>query len=96
MESGCAVTVHLNEGYPAVWNHEGLYEEVFRELAPSPLDAPALAAEDFSFYQREVPGVFFFLGVGKTAELHAPDFNFDDEAILPVGVSFLKKLLVLP
>ena len=96
MESGCAVTVHLNEGYPAVWNHEGLYEEVFRELAPSPLDAPALAAEDFSFYQREVPGVFFFLGVGKTAELHAPDFNFDDEAILPAGVSFLKKLLVLP
>jgi hippurate hydrolase len=63
--------------------------------APAYLDAPALAAEDFSFYQRSVPGVFFFLGVGSTAELHAPEFCFDDEAVLPKGVEFLKRLLML-
>lgn len=98
-ETGCGVEVYLNEGYPAVWNHEGLYAAVRAALgpdAPSPLDAPALAAEDFSFYQRAVPGVFFFLGVGNTPELHAPDFCFDDEAILPKGVEFLKKLLFMP
>ena len=56
---------------------------------------PVLAAEDFSFYQREVPGVFFFLGAGDTPELHAPDFSFDDRTVLPAGVEFLKALLAL-
>ena len=98
-ETGCGAEVYLNEGYPAVWNHEGLYETVCRALgpdAPRRLDAPALAAEDFSFYQRRVPGLFFFLGVGDTPELHAPNFCFDDEAVLPRGASFLEKLAFLP
>ena len=63
--------------------------------APTLMEKPVLAAEDFSFYQQYVPGVFFFLGVGDTAELHAPTFSFDDEAILPAGVEFLQKLLLL-
>lgn len=97
-ETGCAVTVHLSEGYPAVWNHEELFETIcagLGENAPRLLHTPALAAEDFSFYQQEVPGVFFFLGVGDTAELHAPTFCFRDETVLPAGVEFLKKLLTL-
>lgn len=97
-ETGCGVNVHLSEGYPAVWNHEALYEAVCGQLgaeSPALLDAPVLAAEDFSFYQRNVPGVFFFLGVGDTAELHAPNFCFDDEAVLPRGMAFLKKLLLM-
>ncbi len=97
-ETGCTVKVHLNEGYPAVWNHEKLYAALCAALgqdAPSLLETPALAAEDFSFYQQRVPGVFFFLGTGDTAELHAPDFSFDDEAVLPKGVEFLKKLMML-
>ena len=97
-ETGCAVEVRLSRGYPAVWNHEGLCEAVRTRLgpeAPAPLDAPVLAAEDFSFYQRRVPGVFFFLGAGDTPELHAPDFAFDDGAVLPAGLEFLKKLLMM-
>ena len=81
-----------------MWNHEGLYETVCRCLgpeAPVPLDVPVLAAEDFSFYQKRVPGVFFFLGVGDTPELHAPEFSFNDEAVLPAGLDFLKKLLMM-
>ena len=97
-ETGCGAEVHLNEGYPAVWNHEALYAAVCAGLgghAPQLLEAPVLAAEDFSFYQQEIPGVFFFLGVGSTPELHAQDFSFDDEAVLPAGVEFLKRLLML-
>ncbi len=97
-ETGCGVDVRLSEGYPAVWNHEALYAEVCRKLggdAPRLLEVPALAAEDFSFYQQYAPGVFFFLGAGDTAELHAPEFAFDDEAVLPAGLEFLKKLLYL-
>lgn len=97
-ETGCGVDVRLSEGYPAVWNHEGLYETLCADLGedvPRTLEAPVLAAEDFSFYQKRVPGVFFFLGTGDTPELHAPEFCFDDERVLPRGVEFLKRLLLL-
>ena len=59
-------------------------------------DGSLQLGEDFSFYQQYVPGLFFFLGTGDTPQLHAPDFTFDDEAVLPRGVEFLKKLLMLP
>lgn len=98
-ETGCGVEVSLSAGYPAVWNHEGLWQSLSDALgpdAPGLLESPALAAEDFSFYQQAVPGVFFFLGAGDTPELHAPDFDFNDEQVLPQGVEFLKKLLFLP
>lgn len=97
-ESGCGVEVFLSEGYPAVWNHEALYGRLCTRLgndAPALLKSPALAAEDFSFYQRRIPGVFFFLGTGDTPELHAPDFCFNAETILPAGLEFLKRLLYL-
>lgn len=97
-ETGCGVEVFLNEGYPAVWNHEELYETVRSALggdAPRLLNAPTLTAEDFSFYQRRVPGLFFLLGVGDTPELHSPEFCFDDEAVLPRGAAFLERLLML-
>lgn len=97
-ETGCGAEVYLSRGYPPVWNHEGLYETVrsgLGEAAPSPLEAPSLTAEDFSFYQRRVPGLFFLLGLGDTPELHSPAFRFDDEAVLPKGVEFLKRLLLL-
>jgi hippurate hydrolase len=97
-ETGCGVTLDMATGYPAVWNHEELLHSICQALgeeAPRLLETPALASEDFSFYQQEVPGAFFFLGVGETSELHAPDFSFNDEAVLPAGVEFMKKLLML-
>ena len=95
-ETGCKVDVFLSKGYPAVWNHEALYETV-RAAAEDLrlLEAPALTAEDFSFYQKRVPGLFCLLGVGDTAELHSPEFCFDDEWVLPRGVEFLKRMLLL-
>ena len=59
------------------------------------LDAPELAAEDFSFYQQRLPGLFCFLGVGDTPPLHAASFDFD-EAVLARGLAFYEKLLYLP
>ena len=98
-ETGCVVEVSLSEGYPAVWNHEALYDALCRALgqaAPQTLEEPALAAEDFSYYQQETRWVFFLLGVGDVPALHSPDFHFNDEAVLPAGLEFLKRLLLLP
>ena len=96
-ESGCAVEARFSAGYPPVWNDEGLVEAVCRHLgerAPSLLDEPALTAEDFSFYQQQVPGVFFFLGAGDVPPLHAADFHFD-ERILERGVDLYQELVDL-
>ncbi len=95
-ETGCEVDVHLNEGYPALWNDEILYQEAAAALgadAPLTLEEPYLATDDFSFFLQRVPGVFFFLGAGSAPELHAPNFAFDDETVLPAGVAVLEKLL---
>ena len=96
-ESGCAAQARFSAGYPPVWNDEELVDAVCRALGergPALLDAPALTAEDFSFYQQHVPGVFFFLGAGEVPPLHAADFHFD-EAILERGVAFYLALLEL-
>lgn len=50
-----------------MWNHEELYQKIAAQLgdnAPTLMEKPVLAAEDFSFYQQYVPGLFFFLGTG--------------------------------
>ena len=54
---------------------------------------PVMVAEDFSYYQREVPGVFYFLGVrnqakGFTAMLHTAAFDLDEDAMV-AGVQLL-------
>ncbi len=53
-------------------------------------------AEDFSYYQKEVPGFFFFLGgmtPGNTnaAPHHTPDFLIDDSGLL-LGVRTLTEM----
>ena len=48
---------------------------------------PWTGAEDFAFYQQEIPGLFFFLGGtprGKLSQAfphHTPDFFVADESI---------------
>ena len=88
---GCSVNIHMNSGYPAVMNPEELYDRVAQAVSFAPLDAPSMTAEDFSWYQRYVPGMFFFLGVGDTPALHADTFDFD-ESILLKGADFFEAL----
>lgn len=61
--------------------------------------APAMTgAEDFSFYQDKVPGLFIFLGgmpkgkaVSETASHHTPDFYIDESGFV-LGVKALTNL----
>ena len=74
--------------YPCVFNPRPMVERfytVLDSMDDAVLVDPAMAAEDFSEYQREIPGLLFFLGIqgGKGgAALHARDFDFDEEALL--------------
>ena len=90
-ETGCTVTVHMTEGCPPVWNPEDLCEKV-RSVAPfRELEEPSMTAEDFSWYQRYLPGMFFFLGLGDAPTLHSDNFDFDENILLK-GVEFFLRL----
>ncbi len=90
-ESGCTVDLRVSEGYPAVLNPPDLYDRVRSCTEFAALDAPAMTAEDFSWYQRRISGMFFLLGTGDTPALHADTFNFD-ETVLVTGAAFFEKL----
>jgi hippurate hydrolase len=52
---------------------------------------PAMTGEDFSFFLKEVPGAFVWIGNGPGdggRELHNPAYDFND-AILPVASGYL-------
>jgi len=88
---GCTVKLHFSDGYPAVMNPEALFDRVAKTVSFEALESPCMTAEDFSWYQQYVPGMFFFLGLGDTPPLHADTFDFD-EAVLPVGADFFETL----
>ena len=90
-ETGCRVELHFSEGYPAVMNPPALYEKVREAVHFEPLAEPSMTAEDFSWYQRRLPGMFFFLGLGDTPPLHGDHFDFDDE-IMVKGAEFFEEL----
>ena len=50
---------------------------------------PSMGAEDFSYFLKEVPGCYFWLGNGSTegsCTLHSPHYDFNDQ-ILAIGAS---------
>ncbi len=59
---------------------------------------PQMGAEDFSYFQKQIPGAMFWLGIrneerGITSGLHTADFDID-EAALPVGVKAAANLVL--
>ena len=98
-----ASVLWAEDPYPVTLNDAGA-TEFFREVARDTLGAqnvlleehPTMGGEDFSFYGYEVPACFFFLGLKSAGQetypnLHAPNFDFNDDAI-EVGVSAMRAL----
>jgi hippurate hydrolase len=88
---GCRIEISMSEGYPAVMNPPELYRRVKNVVEFADLEEPSMTSEDFSWYQKHMPGVFFFLGVGDTPALHNNQFNFD-ETILLKGADFFESI----
>jgi len=84
--------------YPVVYNDPILTERLINIVGKENIVniKPQMIAEDFSFFQKVVPGVYFLLGsknekFGFTAPLHSERFDFD-ESILLTAVQIYKKL----
>jgi metal-dependent amidase/aminoacylase/carboxypeptidase family protein len=96
------VDVQIHRGYPVTANDPALTAKMLPTLeraAPGKVKESELitGAEDFTYFQRQAPGLFFFLGItppeqaGKAPANHSPLF-FVDEKALPVGVRALTYL----
>ena len=95
-EYGCTINVGHTEGYPPVVNDADLYASYINDLYAGldfiEMPVPAMISEDYSFYGREVPSIFFYVGTGTGIALHSNNFDFD-EAVLVQGVELYKILL---
>jgi amidohydrolase len=91
--AGATVDVKIDKGPPVTSNDPALTKRMLTTLqrvAPGRVIESELitGAEDFTFFQREVPGLFFFLGItpkaqmGKAAQNHSPWFFVDEPALL--------------
>lgn len=95
--TGAKITAHRMVYYPCVENPRPLVERIYTlldSMEDTVLVEPAMAAEDFAEYQREVPGVFCWLGIqgGKGgAPLHNTSFDFDEDALL-TGVELFRRI----
>lgn len=85
-------------GYPVTVNDVEA-ADLFRRVNGEDLQpdtTPVMGGEDFSFYGQHVPACFFWLGLVSHGEqgypnLHAPNFDFNDQAIAP-GVRAMCRL----
>jgi amidohydrolase len=104
--AGATANVTITTGYPITYNDPALTERSLPSLRAAAgaenvkLVNAVLGAEDFSFFQREVPGLFFWVGTrpkDQTPEQapsnHSPLF-FIDESGLGLGVRALAGVAV--
>lgn len=95
-------TIEIEKGYPITYNNIELTKQVLPTLQNMAgkdnvkLIKAITGAEDFSFFQKEIPGFYFFLG-GKTKgnknpyPHHTPDFQIDESGML-LGVKTMTQL----
>jgi len=91
LHADCQLT--YTAGYPAVYNHpeeaDAFLEAVRRFADESRVVemAPIMGSEDFAYYLRERPGMFFFTGARNEASgakypHHHPLFDIDEQALV--------------
>ncbi len=89
---GGELDLHIDVGYPSVFNHEGLHQVAVKNAIAFVGESNVgetekrMGAEDFGYYTQKIPGCFFRLGVmnrerGITAGVHTPRFDIDESAI---------------
>jgi len=97
-------TISIDEGYPITYNDPKLTSQMLPSLKKAAGDDRVIeikaitGAEDFSFFQQEVPGLYFFLGgmaPGTTQAFphHTPDFFIDESGMLLGVKTFIQMSL---
>lgn len=94
---GVEATLHFSDGLPAVINSGESYRvahkaalSVTEEVLVTSQGKPSYGGEDFSFYQREIPGCMVRFGarLAGVGVAHSSTYNFDESALL-VGAKWM-------
>lgn len=104
--AGAKAEVTIRRGTPVTYNDPALTQKMIPSLqkaagANNTYEINAITgAEDFAFYQKEIPGFFFFLGAmppdtdpAKVPSHHTPDFMIDETAFV-TGVKAMLNVTV--
>lgn len=104
--AGATAEVTIEKGYPVTYNDPKLTADMLATIEATAgkdnviLTDARTGAEDFSFFAREVPGLFLFLGgmpkgtdPAEAAPHHTPDF-YIDESGMKLGVALLCNLTI--
>jgi amidohydrolase len=102
--AGARAEVTIETGYPITYNDPALTTRMAPTLeavagkGSTLITRPVLGAEDFSFYQEKVPGLFFWLGTrpanvreADAASNHSPLFYIDESGLV-LGVRALSHI----
>jgi len=102
---GATVDVDIQRGYPVTYNDPALTEQMAGTLERIGGDKTVridaiTGAEDFSFFQKEIPGLFIMVGgmppdtdPSEAAPHHTPDFYIEESA-MKTGVRALANLTI--
>ncbi|UOF91105.1 M20 family metallopeptidase [Fodinisporobacter ferrooxydans] len=98
---GAMIKINYQCGYPSVVNHDREVDvilNVAREVfgcENTGMMKPNMVGEDFSYYLKETPGAFCFIGAGDPNTPiyphHHPRFQID-ESVLPLAAEWLYRL----
>lgn len=102
---GCDYEYKFNHGYPVTMNDPKLTKLVKKSIINSmgedsliEMDNPDTGGEDFSFFAKEVPSCFMFLGCKSeknedTCILHNSKFNCDEDCI-KIGIKTMVNIVI--
>lgn len=103
---GAEVMVDIQKGYPVTYNDPELTADMLPTLeqiagAENVVLSDAITgAEDFSFFQKKIPGLYIFVGgmpkgmnTAEAAPHHTPDFYIEEEG-MKLGVKALAGLTI--
>jgi hippurate hydrolase len=100
--AGCEAEFSWHPLYPATVNDPQAAQNLQRALSDvGDLQLvgeglPIMGAEDFSYYQQQIPGAYALIGSGRKGEkievCHSPRFDYNDD-ILPTAARVLISLV---
>ncbi|MCE2734816.1 MAG: amidohydrolase [Flammeovirgaceae bacterium] len=104
--SGARAEVTIDKKTPVTYNDPELTEKMVASLQKAAGEGNVVrinaqtGAEDFAYYQKKVPGFFFFIGAcppdanpEKAPAHHTPDFMLDERAML-IGLKAMLQVAV--